>query len=368
MGGKRDGLLPSLRGRLGGGAEMRVFLSFLLGCGGPGEPELSSYKQAITEFDQGTQAMEAGDLPTALAAFERAQAIRPSDVILGAWRAKVLADSGQLEAAIAELGKVVAARPNFTEARYNRAAYLARLERFDEAAKDIRKLLDAEAYTVADLYEDPDFEAALGDAAFAFVPKATVTGELLVPEHAVVHGTDVPVRLRLSSTTRLTGLDVTGTVTGPARLTRVLEEPFDGGVTVTWTLRVVGSGSVAVGPFWVEAAGAQKHQVFATQFETWTPPNRAEEEPRTVSLQLPSKRVGDRTPSDAWREGESVYVLISEGHKVETTPPAAVDAVIYERRRKGLADWVLLQYAVSADQKLGIQIKHRGQPVFEGQR
>lgn len=347
---------------------MRLFLSLILGCSTPEEPELILYQQAIAEYDQGTLAMDGGDLPAAIAAFERAQAFRPEDLLIGAWRAKALADSNELEAAITELSRVIAARPSFTEARYNRAAYLARLGRFDESAVDVRKLLGSEAYLASDLYEDPDFSVAVGDASFAFVPKAAVSAELVLPEHSVVQGTEVPVRLRLKSTTRLTGLKVEGSVTGPAHLTRVLEERAEGSVTVTWSLRMVGAGPVSVGPFLIQATGANELQIPEKRFEAWTPPNRVGEEPRTLELELPSTRVGERRPSDAWRESDSVYVLVSEGHKVEINPSVAVDAVVYERRLNGVADWVLLQYAASDEKKLRIEVRHRGQTVFEGLR
>ena len=343
---------------------MCLLLYVLLGCFRAEDPELASYRAAIAAYDEGVAALGEENLPEALVAFERAQGIRPGDMLLGAWRAKVLADVGDLDSAIEQLTVVLESRPGFAEARYNRSAYAARLSRFEQAASDAKMLLSEDVYSA---HEDPDFTEALAHSAFDFVPKARVHAELSVPEHSVVSGTEISVRLSLKSTARLTGLVVYGALHGPLRLTRVLEEPGEGGVNLSWSFRVTGAGEVRVGPFKLGVPGVDLLAVPAKSFDTWSPPNKAVEQPRSESLGLPSVLVVNRVAPEAWRTDDILHVLTVEGQKLEVKPSAKADPIVYERRRNGVADWVLYEYRLEDSEPVAIRVTSRGRTVFEGQ-
>ena len=109
----------------------------------------------------GTSALESGDYDRAIEAFAEAHRARPNDILLEAWRAKAFAEAGQTQEAVSLLDRVIAARPSFLEARYNRAAYRARMGDFEGAAVDLTSLLAADRirrsrYTAMPTSSKPD--------------------------------------------------------------------------------------------------------------------------------------------------------------------------------------------------------------------
>ena len=85
-----------------------------------------------------------------------------------AWHARALAADGQLEPAVELLERVLRVHARFAEARYNRAAYLARLGRLDEAGPELARALADGAARSRQAMVDPDFAPHLDHPAFAF--------------------------------------------------------------------------------------------------------------------------------------------------------------------------------------------------------
>jgi hypothetical protein len=87
-----------------------------------------------------------------------------------------------------------------------------------------------------------------------------------------------------------------------------------------------------------------------------------------LSLRPPSAVVGDRAVPAVWRDADSLYVFTEEGQKVEIKPALGRDPIVFERRRNGVADWVLYEYSLEATQRVDIRITHRGETVLKEQR
>src|SRR5690606_6659298 len=132
----------------------------LLACERP-DPELVQQKRALNAWRDGKEHLEQGEAAEAAADFEKALEERPGDPLLQAWLAQALAEQGELDRAIAVLDGVLAEHPDFAEARYNRASYLARSGDPEAAAADLRRALDDGARQPRDVLEDPDFQRYL---------------------------------------------------------------------------------------------------------------------------------------------------------------------------------------------------------------
>ncbi|MEN9213448.1 MAG: tetratricopeptide repeat protein [Thermostichus sp. DG_1_6_bins_120] len=99
-------------------------------------------------YQEGIQAVQAGDFERATQAFRQVLASDPTHVEARYKLAWVLGMSGYLDPALAELEQVLAGDPNHLEAHYNRGALLlqkAQLEAEIDGQMDISTLEQAEA-------------------------------------------------------------------------------------------------------------------------------------------------------------------------------------------------------------------------------
>ncbi len=109
-------------------------------------------------YQEGIQAVQAGDFERAAQAFRRVLAAHPNHTEARYKLAWVLGMSGYLDPALAELERVLAVDPTHRDAHYNRGALLlqkAQLEAEMDGQMDIATLQQAEAAFQAVMQLDP---------------------------------------------------------------------------------------------------------------------------------------------------------------------------------------------------------------------
>jgi tetratricopeptide (TPR) repeat protein len=114
-------------------------------------------------YQEGIQAVQAGDLERAMQAFRQVLESDPTHTEARYKLAWVLGMSGYLDPALAELEQVLAADPNHQEAHYNQGALLlqkAQLEAGMDGQMDIPTLQQAEAAFQAVMRLDPSDQRA----------------------------------------------------------------------------------------------------------------------------------------------------------------------------------------------------------------
>lgn len=306
---------------------MRLGVVFLMltGCWGGGpDPDLVSRRQALDAWERGVAAIEAGDGGAAEQAFVEAQRHRPGDPLLRAWQARAQAEDGQIERAIETLDHVLEAAPTFAEARYNRAAWLARAGRVEEAGPELARALEDGGIDPREVLEDVDFQPHLGHPALAFLPDAPLDVQVEAPDGPVFLGSEAPVRVQVRGR-QLEGLQVVWpAVQGPARVSKAVErwdtEDGDTIVEVTWYVSARGAGQITLGPARV-AAGDRVVEGEVVTLVTLAPPEHEPPADSLLDLRLPSA-VSSTAPEPlpapiAWREGPVVHVRVGPGERVE---------------------------------------------------
>lgn len=223
---------------------MWLSLLFLWAC--DSTPDV--YKReatAIREAQRGERSFAAGDLESALAAFDSALEQYPDDAVLLGWRAKVLAAQNRYDAAERSASAAARRRPDIPELALNQATYLIRLGQIDAAGEvldQIRAEVDWEKVA-----EDSDFKPFVGDPRFPRLPTGAPVVRVSGPPGSVFVGSQVDVRVVIEGAPiplRLTG------GSGPVVLTELIEDRVSSGVTVLiYRYRVTGGGSVSLGPW-----------------------------------------------------------------------------------------------------------------------
>jgi len=320
----------------------------LLGaCSSPGNVELRAQRQALDAWEEGEAALAAGRASDAREAFGRGLEARPSDPILLAWRAQAEASDGDLEGAVATLDAVLEAQGDFAEARYHRAALLARIGRPEEAGPDLRRAIEDGASSARQARADPDFRPFVDHDAFGFLPDSSllVVVEPL-PERAF-RGSEVPVIATVRDLADPDALDVQGLVRGPVDLRRSVEDRRRGpdGTTVhlRWDLVLAGTGPVSVGPLSFRVEGEQ-HTTVASTVQAVGPEGEATTDPARWRL-ASATRLGAHLALDQPQIREDrVFVRADPTSQVTTEPPGGVLAR-HERRTEGQPDWVVWELA-----------------------
>jgi len=328
----------------------------LLACSST-PPELVAQAAALEKFRAAESAMEGGRDADALAALDEALALRPSDVLLRAWRAHVLART-DLDAAIAELDRVAAAHPRFAEARYNRAAYLARAGRIEEAGAEVRVALELGAATIAEARRDTDFAPHLAHPAMAPLQLPIALTVERLPDK-VFRGSELMVNARLEHAGTFT---LSAPVRGPALVVRAVEDERDVTRAFEWTLDTVAPGTIEVGPFDVRAEERPPVQQPAQRVEVVGPQREAAPGVADVSLAAPSTWAGALELHHPVRMGGRVVVKVAPTERVEVTPPA-LPLQRAELRRDGQPRWVAWSYPASVTE---VVVRGAGGERFRG--
>lgn len=287
----------------------------LLGCS---DPQLDPLRDALEAYDAGRRALDQGRPAEAAAAFAEARAHDPRTALLALWQAHALARAGDVAGAEAVAGEALGVDPSLHLARYQRAAYRARLGRLDASAADLGPALRAGVVAPLQAAADPDFQPHLGHAAFAgMLPPSPVLVDLAGPVGAVFVGGDVEIKLAVSAARPLSfSLAAEGADPGCLRLERVVEERWPSRAVAVSLLRLryraVAACDATVGPFRVDALSPVQSTVTSTTVTLRVDapasfsPTLA---PRwTATLPVPSLVAGD----DDWavgRSGPLVYAL-----------------------------------------------------------
>lgn len=306
------------------------------------EPELRDRARSLAAWEDGVAALEAGDPGAARADLQQAREAWDGPVLM-AWEARAAAESGDLEGAVGLLDEALALQPGLAEARYNRAAYLARLGRLEEAGRELRVALDAGARPAREVLEDPDFAEHLGHPSFAFLPRSWLQVAVEAPREPVFWGSEVSVRLRVLGAEEEPVEVRVPEVELPLQLVEVVEEalPSTAGLQrdVVLTYRVTGAGELALGPLEI-AAGRHVQAVPAVELVLTAPEGR-EAVLHPLRAETPSALRGEREVPAVWRDGGSTWVLLGRGARVRREPARPVRHVW---RSHGQEDWSVLRY------------------------
>ena len=346
-------------------------LLVLLGCGAEApDPQLVALKQSIADWERGEAALEAGAPDRALEAFDAALEQRPGDPLLLSWRARALAESGELEAAVAVLDEVLLHDGSLVEARYNRAAYEARLGQPEISARDLKEALIDGGLPARDVLEDPDFQPYLGHPAFDFLPEDTLTVTAEAPRGPVFLGSEFTVMLRVFGAPDAS-IGVTAERSeGPVRLVRVVEDRISstsGPIReLTWVFRAEGEGALELGPFQVWA-GQRTASRRALHVDLLAPPRRGEPpaDLPPFELRTPSEILAGRTAPNVLLGDGFVDVLTAPGDVVRASPRLdRLSAVEWQLRKQGTVQWSLLRVPLRAITP-SITVRREGELVAE---
>ncbi len=320
-----------------------MWWGLLWACSSPGDVELRDQRRALDAWEEGEAALAAGRAADARRAFDRGLVARPSDPILLAWRAQAEASDGDLERAVATLDGVLEAQSGFAEARYHRAACLARLGRPEEAGPDLRRAIEDGASSARQARLDTDFRPFVDHDAFGFLPDSSllVVVEPL-PERAF-RGSEVPVVATVRDLADPEALDVQGLVRGPVDLRRSVEDRRRGpdGTTVhlRWDLVLTGTGPVSVGPLSFRVEGEQ-HTTAASTVQAVGPEGKAHAEASRWRLGSATRLGAHLTLDQPQVREDRVFVRTDATSQVTTEPSGGVLAR-HERRTEGQPDWVV---------------------------
>ncbi len=219
------------------------------------DPAMAPYREALSEWEEGKAALEAGKSEDALSRFAAARTKDPHSASLRLWEAKALAAAGRYAEADTKVTELIRDQPDLGVAWYNRAAWRVRAGRPLEAAQDLQKALELGEGSRLQAAADPDFVAVRTRPEFAsFLPDRTLLVELKGPEGAVFVQSRLELVLRLVS---LPGVDPTFRREGPdpacLRLERVVEDrtetPGEWLRTITFTMLALRRCDAKIGPF-----------------------------------------------------------------------------------------------------------------------
>ncbi len=339
----------------------------LMGCSSA-DPELVAQRQALDAWEAGQHALEDGDHSIALARFDEALQHQPDDPLLIAWKARAIAADGRPEEAAELLRPVVDRVPRFVEARYNRAAYLARTGELDEAGIELARAIDGGAARSRQAMVDPDFAPHLDHPAFAFLPDEMLIVALDAPSDALFWGSEAALRLRVIGAEGAPATVEPAELSGPLELVEVTEdvvESTEGLVRdLTWTFKVRGAGEVVLGPFEVESAGFTT-TVRAARFPTNAPPGKSVPDGLpALRLQTPTELVGSLEAPGLRYDDGVVDVLVPNGARAQVSPARGAP-VTYTLLERSKAVWTLERHRFSGDRPQ-VTIRRGTEVLVEG--
>ncbi len=318
-----------------------------LGCAPP-DPELASRRAALDAWEAAKSELDAHHPDAALAHLDDALRARPDDPVLLAWRAKALADSGDLPGAIHTAERALALRGDLPELRYNLAAWLARSGDATRAADTLRAALQAGFSPLSgDVFDDPDLAPFRSHPAFVeLIPRSPLRASITTSADAVFWGSTASIRLTVTGVRQ--GVVATGPLTGPATLLDVVEDVSASSdtVSIVWTIAVDGPGAIVAGP--IEITSDERHiTTAAVTMTAQAPPGRtsAAVAPRTlVSPEQVAKWAGQSDPGAAVEprvartpSGDVIALATPEDQPVVSAP--TIDPVRYVYRVDGTPRW-----------------------------
>ncbi len=331
-----------------------------------GDPALDQERRALDAWRQGVTALEDREYEKAQQRFAEARPLSKEDPLVIAWEAKALADQGQLEKAVEVLEQALKVQPDFPEARYNRAAYLCRLQRPEDAAAELQIAFEqGVSVTPRQTLLDPDFAAWQGHEAFEGVlPSESLSVAVEGPEGSVFWGSEFRLRLRVLGAGDSV-LEVHAPQTqGGAQLLAVdeLEVASSEGLfrDLTYRFRVLEPGNWVMGPFSVTAGRRQTEgpEVVVT---AKAPPDRAVTQSAPWVWRTPRELLLDPNAEWARREGGNVLVTSNPGDRVDVIP--AMEPTRYSWKRKDGQERFVWVYSMPTPAK--VTLRRPGEPALE---
>ena len=345
---------------------MTAWLVWLwVGCAG--DPKLEAQQRAVEAWERARVALDAKDPEAAEAEIAAALREDPDDPVLGLWWARAAADAGRIDVGLARLDALLANRPGYAPALYDRAAYQARAGDPDAAAVSLAQALAAGFGRTADqIRADPDFEPWLDHPAIAsLVPEPPLRTALEGPDGSVFRGSQFAVHLRVLGAGDVPITIAADALVGPITLVGAVEQirqSTAGAVRdVTFTFRVEGAGPIRLGPVRV-VAGRRTAAAGEVAIEAFAPPGL--ELPPPVPLAptflTPTEVRADADAPSATRRDGAVVVVGAPGDRVEVTP--AAEGTRYELRGDEGVLWVAWRYPAAVS---GVRVRRRGDVVLD---
>jgi len=294
------------------------------------DPQLDPFARSLAEWEAGREALDAGEPGRAAEAFARARAADPSSTTLPLWEARARAAGGDLDGAVALLDELLRARPGVAEARYNRAAYLARQGRPEAGRDDLRLALAADVATPYAAAADPDFAPHRAGPVYAgLLPPTDVTGSVAGPDGPVFLGSVVEVKLNLEALARTPILlRRDGPDPGCLHLDRLLEDDLEHADVrlrqLTLRMTATAPCEVELGPF-VAGAGGVEVELGRVKVQVEAPPGaagRASVLPATLFVPSDHAPVGAEVRTVAVADGTLALgplrrTLVADGRRPE---------------------------------------------------
>jgi len=236
-----------------------IALLALLACS---DPELDPFRDALSDYDKGQEAVTREDWPGAMAAFSAALDDHPNSPSLHLWLAHAQAQTGDLDAARVTLDQGISRSTGSVDLRYNRAAYAARAGDLDAAARDLQYLYARQLLDPVLAGEDTDFLAMSADPRYAtLAPPPQVELEVSAPEPTVLRGEVYALDFALRSRTGRPITVAAPATPGALRHQRTVEDII--GEAEGWSVRrvnlswaVTEAGQVSIGPVDLTAHGS----------------------------------------------------------------------------------------------------------------
>ncbi|MEO0600730.1 MAG: tetratricopeptide repeat protein [Myxococcota bacterium] len=317
-----------------------MIVALIVACTSP-DPDLRAKRAAVDAFDQAKAQLEAGDAAGARAAFAAMPAVHP---VVKAWEARAAAAAGDLEGAVAILDLLLAQTPDFGLARYNRAAYRARLGQLEGAAEDLTLALEVGATTLREATVDPDFAPHLEHPAFAVIAANALIVAVEPPPTSTFLGSEVRLTLRITGAGGR-ALSVTSPAAqGPVTFVEHVEAVTDPlqGRTLTWAWRVDGPGTVVLEPITV-TNGTVTMTTSGARVEAAAPPGRGDPTSRPIAFPIASQVAEGLADGVArWVDGR-LQVKLESGDRLIRRPSGPPPRRFTFRERR-VTSWVVEEH------------------------
>ncbi|MCO4744439.1 MAG: hypothetical protein KC912_06610 [Proteobacteria bacterium] len=348
---------------------MILALALLFGCPSSGDAELVPVRSALEEWREGVEALEQGEPEAARIAFQDARRHQPNSPLLLAWEATATAGVGELAAAVELLDRALMRDPRLVTARYNRAAYLARMGMPELAGPELERALAGGVMSPRQAAADPDFEPYLGHTAFSFLPDR-VLAPLGVegPAGPVFLGSEFRIAARIAGADeRAIGITAEA-LHGPAVLTgaeETLLDSTDGLVReLVWTWRAEGPGTFTVGPL-IATVGERSTSLPAVVVELLAPPD-ATGQAVLHEARLPTPlEYGFGAVPRALVAGEDLVVVITAGDRVEIDPKPEGQPQTFVYSERDRPQYRALRWVGEGTSSRQVTVVRRGSTLLE---
>lgn len=315
----------------------------LVGCSTP-DPDLEAKRQAVRDFAAARAHFDRGAFDEARTAFAAMPEVHP---IVEAWEAQAAARAGDVEGALGVLDAVAVRHPEHALIRYNRAAYLARLGRLEQAGAELELAIELGAAGVREAMADVDFASHLDHPSFAYLARNALVVAVEAPPESTFLGSEVRLTLRVTGAGDFPLTVTSSAATGPITLVEQVETVAPAGEgpdrTLTWAWRVDGPGPIGLDPLTV-TAGPLTTEVTGASLVAAAPPDRGDPTPKPVAFPIASTvGAGLEIGAARWVAPGRLQVKLASSDRLSRVPSGL--PVRYRFRRDGVVQWVVEEHA-----------------------